>query len=389
MAAPARTRLRLPAARRAVGVLRRARAAFDRHRTVCLFVVFLVTADWLIGRAADRWESHSPDDYAARVTGCKSRPQDLVILGGSPVAEGFDPAVLAGTGWPGGPLTHAYALGLSGGTTSDFYHAVLRACPTPPRVLVYGITASDVNDARHEPHGPYSLMTPGDVATWVRLRPDAAEWVVRHYALGKLGQVSSLWRYRHGIRMWAATEGDRLLPGSCPASFSEADELREYADALRGGSGYAPLRGFRAGNFAAVKAAGKVPAEFPYLNRYRTGSHLKYLHRLIDWCESNGVSLVLVDMPVTADLEAMHAAAFAEYRGRLAELEMKRLEEPQLSGVYSVIRATRDEVGLTDAHFADLIHLNPVGARTLSRWVRGRLQEVGKTWGQVWIYTTF
>ncbi len=34
---------------------------------------------------------------------------------------------------------------------------------------MYGITASDINDARHEPHGPAALMTAGDWLRWVRL----------------------------------------------------------------------------------------------------------------------------------------------------------------------------------------------------------------------------
>ena len=36
-----------------------------------------------------------PDDYAARVANCRRNPLDLVIIGGSPVSEGIDPAVLS------------------------------------------------------------------------------------------------------------------------------------------------------------------------------------------------------------------------------------------------------------------------------------------------------
>ena len=67
-------------------------------------------------------------------------------------------------------------------------------------------------------------------------------------------------------------------------------------------------------------------------------------------------------MPVTADLEAKYAAAVAEFRTRLAEVESRR-------GV-KVVRATRDAVGLGDGDFADLIHLNHIGAKKLSTWVR-------------------
>jgi len=248
--------------------------------------VLLIAADFRHRTVRAGLAAALPDDYAMRVQGCAKEPRDLVFVGGSPVAEGIDPDRISGKS--------VYAMGLSGGTTSDFYHAVLRGCPTPPKMLVYGITASDINDSRHEPHGPYSLMTTGDVARWLKLRPESSEWVVRHYALAKIGQASNLFRYRHGIRMWAACEADERIPGSCPEAIREADELRERADRLQHGNGYAPARGYSVGNYAAVKAAGLAPKEFPYLVRYRTGSHLKYLHKLIDWCESGGVELVLM-----------------------------------------------------------------------------------------------
>jgi hypothetical protein len=348
-------------------VARRIAAFLGRNRVVVLFALGLIVVDWGVGRYAALWDRHSPDDYAARVDGCRRRPQDLVFVGGSPVAEAIDPDRIAGIAWGGRSLPHAYAVGLSGGTTSDFYHAVKLACPTPPRVLVYGITASDLNDSRHEPHGSYSLMGWGDLAGWVRLRPDSAGWVMRHFVQGRLRAASDLFRYRHGIKMWAALEADAVAPGCCPEPTREANELRDYADMLRSGNGYAPQRGFVNRSFATVKAAGLAPKTFPYLDKYRTGSHLRYLHRLIDWCEEREAALVLVDMPVTSDLEAMYPVAFAEYRGRLAEVERNR-------GV-TVIRATREVVGLTDVLFADLIHLNAAGARVFSDWLRGQLQR--------------
>jgi len=349
---------------------RRLAGFVSRNRTVVLFTLFMLGADFVVGRFTATWERHSPDDYAARVTGCARARRDLVFVGGSPVTEGIDPGRIAGIDWNGRSLASAYAVGLSGGTTSDFYHAVVRACPAPPRVLVYGITASDLNDSRHEPHGPYSLMTWGDLTRWVRLRPESAEWVTRHFVRARVGQASNLYRYRHGIRMWAATEADRLLPGSCPESVREADDLRDSAEALETGSGYAPARGFAVGRYDAIKAAELSPGPFTYLDKYRTGSHLKYLHLLIDWCDANGVELVLIDMPVTADLEAKYPAAFAEYRTRLAEVERDR-------GL-PVLRPTRTAVGLTDAHFADLIHMNRDGAARFSAWVRAALEGVGR-----------
>lgn len=355
-----------PEVRVSVVVTPPAREGFlRRNRTLAYFVVLVVLADVAIGRFAEVWERHSPDDYAARVAACAREPRDLVFVGGSLVAEGIDPGRVAGVTRDGRALTSVYAVGLSGGTTSDMYHAVLRACPAPPRVLVYGITASDLNDARHEPHGPHSLMTWGDWLGWVRLRPESAEWVTRHFLQARAAGVSNLVRRRHGIRMWAACRAEEAFPGQAPAAFREADELRERAELLRSGNGYVPARGFAAGRYDVAKAAGVSQPAFPFMENYRTGSHLKYLHRLADWCAAGGTELILLDVPVTADLEAAFPAAFAEYRARLAELERDR-------GT-TVIRLSRLDAGLTDADFADVVHLNRTGAARLSDRVRAVL----------------
>ena len=45
----------------------------------------------------------------------------------------------------GTPLPDAYAVGLHGGTATDFYYATRLACPAPPRVLVYGAGIAGMN----------------------------------------------------------------------------------------------------------------------------------------------------------------------------------------------------------------------------------------------------
>jgi hypothetical protein len=341
-----------------------------RFRPVILFVVTLVAFDLVILANRTTWEQHSPDGYTERVTKCASRPRDLVFVGGSTVAEGINPATVGPIGWHGRTLIDHYAVGLSGGTTSDIYFGTVHACPTPPAVLVYGITASDLNDSRHEPHGPHSLMTWADVRDWRATRPDAAEWVTRHYLRGKAEDVWAAYRYRHGIRMWAATAADRVVPGCCPETLAEANRQRQTADWLKHGYGYAPTQWFAHRRYDQMKAGGWEQPPFEYLARYRTGSHLKYLHRLADWCEASGTKLVLIDMPKTADLDQRHPAEFVEFRQRLKEIERDR-------GL-TVLRASRDATGLGDEHFADLIHLNLSGCERLTGWVRGELDRLGR-----------
>lgn len=337
-----------------------------RLRTPLLVLLAFVLIDVAVRCSADTWRRYAPDDYAEKVAGCAAdHRRDFVLLGGSPVAEGLDPDRVAGFRWAGDDLANGYAVGLNGGTTSEFYHAVKLACPMPPKLLVYGITASDLNDARNEPHGPYSLMGWGDYAAWVRDRPESRGWVTRKFFASRLEQGWALYRYRYGIKLAAAD----AFPEVAPATAAEATGQRRTSDALRNGRGYVPLAGFENQRYDAVKAAGSSLPPFAFLNNYRTGGHLKYLHKLVAWCRDNGVSLVLLDMPVTADLEAQYPAAFAEYNRLLFEIE----------GEYglTVVRAHRDAVGLEEAGFADTIHLNRQGAKVFSDWLRVRLHHLG------------
>jgi hypothetical protein len=335
---------------------------------VILFAAGLFALDRAVDARRDLWEQYNPDDYAERLAGCRSRPRDVIIVGGSPVSEGLDPAHLIGMTWQGKPAESAYAMGLPGGTTSEFWHAVKNGICRPPRLLVYGITASDLNDSRHEHHGPYSLMTAGDWLAWMRSRPESAEWVTRHFAQGRLSRAWSLFRHRYGIRLWAAERAEGLFPGSFPDSAEEARVNREYAHALRAGNGYAPNAEYIERRLDEMKEAGEASDSFPFLDRYRLGSHLKYLHKLLDWCEANGVTPVLLDMPVAADLdERLYPEAFAAYRAALAAVERER-------GII-VLRGSREAVGFGDRHFADLIHLNGDGAAKLTRWLRSELER--------------
>lgn len=339
-----------------------------RYRVVLYFVVGLAAVDAVVAAQRRVWRAYDPDDYRVKRHECARRPRDLVLVGGSPVSEGLDPAVLEGTPWRGRPLQHVFNLGLSGATTSEVWHAVRHGVGAPPRLLVYGITASDVNDGRDEPHGPRSLMAAPDVAEWVRRRPKAAEWCARQYAFGKLGRSSNLYHYRNAIRLWAADRVERAWPGASPEAGREARDGLRYSAALTSGNGFAPRPEFQAGSLARMKAAGALPRSFHFLDKFAVGGHLRYLHRLLDWGEANGVEVVLVDMPVSDHLEeTLHPEAFATYRAALAEVERRR-------GV-TVLRASRRAVGLGDDDFADQIHLNAGGTAKLSAWLRRQLES--------------
>jgi len=340
---------------------------WHKLRPLVTAVAAFALLDGAVRYSAPTWERHSPDDYAARVEGCRRAPRDFVVIGGSPVSEGFDPDALAGLTWGGVPLTDGYALGLPGGTLTDAVVGLRHAAPTAPRLVIYGASATDLNDARNEPHGPYSLCDAGDVAEVCRTRPDARSWTVRRYAEGQLRRVSAIYQHRHGLKMAAALALDAESPGTCPHAAREAAGLRDYADALNSGRGYAPAAWFADARYDHRKAAQAPLAPFDFLDKYRTGSHWRYFATLRAWCAERGVGLVVVEMPVTADLEAKSPAALAEFRALLATLPA--------DGV-PLLRASREAVGLTDADFADLVHVNRGGAAKLSAWTRAAVSAL-------------
>ncbi|MFN4260048.1 MAG: hypothetical protein ACK4RK_12200 [Gemmataceae bacterium] len=329
---------------------------------------FLVFLDCLIAAHADLWRTYDPDDYAERLRNCQRQRPEVVLAGGSTVSEGIDPRFLAGLTWQGQPLKHVYNLGLPGGTTAEVWHGVRHGLPRPPRLLIYGITASDLNDARGEPHGPGTLMSAHDVMDWARHRPGAAEWAIRHYLQARLSSAWQLYRYRNGIRLWAAERVETLWPGAFPEAAAEARANRDYAAAMRQPHGFAPQPSRQYLRYDVIRSVIDISPTFGFLRGFRLGEYLTYLHRLLDWGEERNVTTVLVDMPVSQDLEErLHPDAFALYRRTLADIERQR-------GVH-VLRASREAVGLSDADFADLIHLNTTGSAKLSAWLRRQLDK--------------
>jgi hypothetical protein len=342
------------------------------YRFLGWLLLGLLGVDALVWATRECWRQHSPDDYRERLHSCRQRPRDLICLGGSPVSEGIDPLWLVGVTLPDGSrCVSPFNLGLPGGTTSEFWHALRHGAIRPPKLIVYGITASDLNDRRQEPHGAYSLMDWDDLASWVWARPESAEYITRHFVAARLGQAWQLFRYRDGIRMALAEWAERACPGCCPAAAEQSRLNRDYAARLRRGDGFAPNAGFRHRRYDQFKAAGGVVTNFGFLDGYRlTGGHSGYLHRILDYAQQHDTAVVLLDMPVTEDLERRYPQAFEQYRSLLAALVQQR-------GV-TLLCGHRDAVGLGDAHFADLIHLNQDGADRLSAWLRDQLQALGQ-----------
>ncbi len=341
----------------------------SRWRVVLGCSLTLLLVDIGVRLTQPTWSKYYPDDYAERVKGCAKQRRDIVFVGGSPIAEGINPDHLGAINMQGAIIDDVYCVGLSGGTTTDVYFGIKMACPLPPKVLVYGMTASDINDSRHEPHGVHSLLNWADLQDWQKTRPESAEWVTRHYAKDRATNLWATAQNAHAMRLWAAIQLSSLVPSACPETVAEAERQSQQYNDLTSKSGYVPTPWFASRQYDQMKAGGWQQPPFEYLARYKTGSHIKYLERLLDWAEQHDVLVVLVDMPTTADLEARHPAEFAEFRKRITEVSQRRCVR--------LLYADRASTGLNDSHFADLIHLNRSGSDTLSRWMGDELRKLG------------
>ena len=339
-----------------------------RYRVLIWLLLGLAGLDRVVAAQARRWDAFDPHPYRERLARCRQGHWDLLIVGGSPAMCGIDPAVLSGTPWHGAPLESGFNFGLPLGTTAEAWLAAERGMANPPRLLIYGATATDFNASRRTADGPRQLMTLSQLGRASAAPLPTAGWYAWNYASERVVSGWQLYYHRRGIRLFLADTADRLWPGLCPTEAAEARRELAISIDLRTGNGFTrhpPVT--PAVRLDAIKAAGQASDYFPFMERFHVGAgHLASLDRMLSAVARHGVPIVIVDLPVPADLDArLFPSEFAAYRAALAGVAAAH-------GV-SVLRATRDRVGLTDADFSDLVHLNGDGAAKLSCWLRRAL----------------
>jgi hypothetical protein len=99
---------------------------------VAWLLLGLLGVDALVWATRECWRQHSPDDYRERLHSCRQRPRDLICLGGSPVSEGIDALAGRVTLPDGSRCVSPFNLGLPGGTTSEFWHALRHGASSRP-----------------------------------------------------------------------------------------------------------------------------------------------------------------------------------------------------------------------------------------------------------------
>jgi hypothetical protein len=346
-------------------------SAARRYRVLIWFVVGLFGLDRVIASQARRWDAYDPHPYRERIARCRQGRWDLLVVGGSPAMCGIDPAGLAGMTWHGERLESAYNLGLPLGTANEVWLAAEHGPVVPPRLMIYGATATDFNDSRRSSDGPRELMTVADVRTAAAARPKLAAWYAINVGSEWVANAWQLYYHRRGIHYFFADVADSIRPGLCSADAAEARRGLAVTTNLRTGDGYtratpeAPMM-----RLNSEWAAAQTRETFPFMDRYSVGAaHLAALDRMLAAAERRGVPVVIVDLPVPADLDRrMFPAEFAAYRSALKAAAASR-------NVH-VLWADRESLGITNTDFSDLIHLNNEGAAKVSGWIR-RIVESG------------
>jgi hypothetical protein len=333
-------------------------------RVLIWFVAAIVTVEVAVAANARLWRTYDPNPYESRFRAYGRRGADLLVVGGSPAMCGLDPSILAGTFWHGEALRRAFNLGVPLGTTTDVCHAVEFALRRPPKLIVYGVMATDLHDGRTESIAARYLMGPLDVLNWARTHHGSASHALRHYSREHCNRLWPSSYFAYGIQLCLAERANSICPSVSPdlAATARTNLQRSREIATDGYQRLAEVSETQ--RLDRQKALGLIGDRFSFMEGYRCGgAHLVYLHRLLDDAERANVPVVLVDLPVPADLdERMYPAAFAAYRGLLADVARTR-------GV-RLIRASRAAVHLTDADFSDLAHVNAAGAVKLSNWLR-------------------
>jgi hypothetical protein len=343
-------------------VRKQAVARLWRWRVVVYLVLGLLALDRAMAARAALWRAYDPQFSRDRVRYAKHRVWDLVIAGGSP-AMCVDSGDLKGLVWQGRRLDRTLNLAVPYATTTDVYHTIEHGLPTPPALLVYAIAVTDLNGARIEAMSPDWLMDRRDIGRWVSAHPENTELCLRHYLQERLARGCALCYWRDGIRRWAADEAEALCPGFCPDAAREARERLGDSAALQAGIDFHPARPVPPRyRYNLRKASGEVLGRFGPMEKYDPQGHLPYLEAIVDWTEQHHCPLLLVNVPVTHDLEQTYPEAFTSYRRVLLKLQGRR--------DVRVILATRDDVGLTDADYEDQLHLNGDGSLRYGAWLR-------------------
>jgi hypothetical protein len=273
---------------------------------------------------------------------------DILFIGNSTMQAGLDPKVFddsrAAKGAGPGSFNAAIE-GLPPYGTRLFVEIFLRY--TKPKALILGLSPQDLNS-----NSPWAA----DITDRVRHSPLAlaeAQRGARGRLIETLLDRSFLYRYRLTLFQW-------LLRGG---------QARKPAEVYFDQRGYHPLDR-RLADIPANER-GVLFNRAGVLNYSTEGLQKEALLAMIDFCQENGIDLILVNMPLADDYYYNFDDQDA-YQNYLDQIN--RIAASHSLPLWD-FESLPEEEGFTDEDFADLNHLNREGAEHLSQMIAAHYQE--------------
>jgi hypothetical protein len=277
------------------------------------------------------------------------RRVNVLFLGNSTVLAGINPSIFDQTLQTGVESAAAFNGALEGlPAYGALQFAEIYTQYARPQTIIYGITPQDIN--QNSP-SVKEITDKIQRATLVqaKVHPGLPSWLLR-----TLVEHSYFFRYRYVLHQLLISGGRFPQP------------VKIYFD----------RRGFVASTerLADVSPAGrsKYYNIDGVLNYTPEGEQANALQALLEWCQRQGIRLILVNMPLADDYYGnfRSPADYQHYHARVASL----------AATYATPfwDAEALEVGpyLDDTSFADFNHLNVDGAAKLSTWLAERYQAL-------------
>jgi len=326
---------------------------------------------------------HEEAVYGVKLAQFKSAPTpDVVFLGSSRVRDGMVPEVFSGflsKEWK--RPARVYNLGLINAKAEEYLTIVRSHLPDPgPRLVVLGITGSEVVNVHDFQYASRFLWTLPDALDWLRRVPAAHFDVahVEHFLENELCRGWYVFGHRDALReMLLDTLVSRFgvpLPVAAGGTdnMGQNKKLRDYVLAADGYQA-PPLtpQGSLARRIVEAPQLLKIPErELEASPEMLEGARFTELREIAALLDARGSRLALVEMPVSPYLQERNPVLHGQvFRDRMEQLAQ------ELGCVW--VPMPPEETQLSNRTYGDVNHLTEVGAKRYTRLLFERLSERG------------
>jgi hypothetical protein len=300
-----------------------------------------------------QWPSQEAASKVAQMEHLESETGiDVVLVGSSVVAEGIDPVAYSESA---GEVAYNAALSAASMRSTELWMADVVVPLTHPTAVVIGVTGRDLNDNGISQTEFYERLTssPGYLDMRSPRNPveEVEEWLLEHSALIRLRPI---------LRDPAAIAVE--LGFQNPDSDAESDVGPLGSDMSYEGASYPRISDWRSLFLSR------------HLNSYSVGdAEIDALTRMVSDLRRNGISVLLVNMPVTDD----YVGTLPDGERDMAELDLILSDLASATGS-GYVDVSEEFVRLD---FRDPAHLTPRAASTLAielaQWTTSTRKNAG------------